>query len=171
MTPVQTWNHRCNPSYWNKYGWYPAGHSYLMARRCLLSLGWPLFLWWCHKKIPYGVNILSHQPALNLIFFYWVGYNLIWIIRSVETDLGDESWWKLWLIMMLILFLVFTDLTCHLKGKGIFWTLPHHVFTSHHSCSWYVLIRLQCFHHFKIFIIITHFIDLHLWVRSLGNYL
>ena len=25
----------------------------------------------------------------------------------------------------------------------------HHVFTNHHSCFWYILIRLQCFHYLK----------------------
>ena len=47
------------------------GHSFLMGRRCLFSLG-------CHPsdgvtiKIPYGVDVL-HQPALHPIFSYWVG--------------------------------------------------------------------------------------------------
>ena len=92
LKPVEAWNHRWNLSYRNSrlvysqvsltsWGedvpWALAGHS--------SSDG-------VTKKIPYGVNLLLHQPTSNLIFFCWVGYNWIWIIRSVETDLGK---WKL----------------------------------------------------------------------------
>ena len=38
-------------------------------------------------KIPYGIDVLSHQPGLHLIFSYW-SFIVNYIVRSVETGLG-----------------------------------------------------------------------------------
>ena len=108
------------------------------------------------------VNVLLQQPALNLIFFYWVGYNWIWIIRSVKTDLGR---WKLVEVVINIdayPFLIFTDLTCHLDGTGIVWTPPHQVFTNHNTTD-----KVTVFSLFKFFIIITNIFH---WFASLSSH-
>ena len=100
--------------------------------------------------------------------YCWVGWNLIWI-RPVETGLGR---WKLVQVVINVdayYFLVFTDLTCCLEGTDIDWTPPHHVFTNNHSFSWYVLIRLQCFHWWKSVYDIFCFMNTYKYFDMLTN--
>ena len=51
------------------------GQSYLMEKRCLFSLGWPPFQWWCHNKntlwrrsVITSTIFAPHEPA-NLVTF------------------------------------------------------------------------------------------------------
>ena len=55
------------------------GQSYLMGRRCLFGLGWPVFYWWCHNKNNlWGrcfITLTSLTP--NLFLFGCLKLNLI----------------------------------------------------------------------------------------------
>ena len=63
--------------------WCPAtqGQSYFMERRCLFSLGWPPFLWWCQNKnaLWYKNAEVVLVPCLHMevhpySYFWWCGY-------------------------------------------------------------------------------------------------
>ena len=113
------------------------GQSYLMGRRCLLTLGSPYFWWWCHKNNTLCVNVLLYWPASNPMN------------TSVETGWGR---WKLVEVVINVDahdFLISANLVCCLEGTGLVWVALHHVFTNNHSFSWNVMIRLQCFHYIE----------------------
>ena len=154
-------------------GWYTV-RSVLPDGKMSLKLWLVIILVMVSQKNTLWDKCLTTSTSL----FYWVCYNWSWIIRSVETDLRG---WKLlqvvininviffcflqtWTVTCHLLF-VFTDLTCHLESTGIVWILPHQLFTNHHSCSWYVLIR-SVFSLFKIIIIITNIFH---WFASLSS--
>ena len=62
------------------------GQSYFMGKRCLFSIGSPPFDG-ITIKIPYGVDILLHRPALHPSFpIGLVETESDFIIRSVETE-------------------------------------------------------------------------------------
>ena len=86
-----------------------------------------------------------NQPQTS--FFYWVGYKWIWIIRSVETNLGRGKLVEVVINIDAHLFFGFhrTDLSPSEYNDSL--TLPHQVFTNHHGCSCYVLMRLLRFHY------------------------
>ena len=49
------------------------GHSYLMGRTYLFSLGGHPSSDGVTIIIPYGVDVLLHGSALHTIFSYWIG--------------------------------------------------------------------------------------------------
>ena len=44
-------------------------------------------------KILYGVDVLHHQPCTPSFPIELVKTESGFLVRSVETDLGDERWW------------------------------------------------------------------------------
>ena len=72
-----------------------------MWRRCLFSLGWPPFWWWCHNKNMLWGRYFITSTSLGLVRSKdWIG--LVWIVRSVAT--GQRRWMLVALVLMLILF-------------------------------------------------------------------
>ena len=71
-------------------------------------------------KMPYGVDVLLHQPASQLIFpIGLIKTASDFVVRSVETGLGK---WKLVVAMISVdiyPFLAFSDPTYYLKDTGI----------------------------------------------------
>ena len=49
-------------------GWCPAGQYYLMRRMCPLALVGHPYSGGITIKIPYGVDVLLHQPVSHAIF-------------------------------------------------------------------------------------------------------
>ena len=85
-----------------------------MWRRCLFSVGWPPSNLWGRCFI--------HWPTPQSIFSYWVGYDWIWIVRSVQTDLENLMLTVAVIDVYTYLLCAFSELTCHLEntGMGIF---------------------------------------------------
>ena len=52
---------------------FQRGQFYLMGRRCPLALVGHPYSDGVTVKIPYGVDVLLHRPALHSIFSNWVG--------------------------------------------------------------------------------------------------
>ena len=80
--------------------------SYLMGKKCVLSLGWLPFEWWCHDKNTLWGRYFTTSTSLvpHLFLLGWLNQNLNLFLDQLRLAYGDEGWWQLWLVLMLILF-------------------------------------------------------------------
>ena len=55
------------------------GQSYLTGRRCLFSLGWPPFYWWCHNKNAlWGRCFTSTNFQPTIFLLGWLKLTLVY---------------------------------------------------------------------------------------------
>ena len=105
-------------------GWCPAATVLSHGRRCLFSLGWQPFWWWCHNENAFWVRCFTSTSfAPHLFLLGRLKLNLTLLLDQLETDIGK------WTLVVAVIsvdaypFLAFWDQTCHLKDTGIcvFW--------------------------------------------------
>ena len=96
------------------------GQSYDIRKRCVFSLGWLPFKWWCHDKNSlWGRCFSSTSFTPNLFLLGWLKLNLDLLLVLFDKLIlaqGDEGGWSLWLVLMIILFFGF--LRPHLSPWG-----------------------------------------------------
>ena len=74
--------------------------------RCLFSLGWPPIQWLYHNKNTLWGSCFIMQTSFTPHHFLlgWLKLNPTLLLEQMRLAQGDECWWWLWLVLMLILF-------------------------------------------------------------------
>ena len=77
--------------------------SYLMGRRWSFSLGCPPFWWWWHNKNTFWGRCFTTSTTLacHLFLLGWLKLKQ----SLLRLGLGDEWWWKRWVLMLILYWL------------------------------------------------------------------